>query len=415
MSESSALPIFRLRIRSVPRGIIFLFLLLFVLPEESVAQKSKVQLEKEKTRNLRRIAETNKILKETASEKQASLGQLTAINQQISTRAELINAMSSELRLVNQEIHELNQITFAMENDLAKLRKEYAAMVYAASKASNGYNKLVFLFSSGTFNQLVMRLKYLEQYSAARKIQVKQIEIIRNVLAGQRTEMDGKKREKNQLLQSQVQENRTLLALKDRQDRVVSQLSVREKELQEDLEASQKAVNRLEKLISDLIEEEIKRSNKNSESVAIKLTPEAASISASFEESKTKLTWPVKSGFISSKFGKQPHPVLKGIIIDNLGVGIQTSKGEEARAVYDGVVLSVASMPGMNKVVAIQHGDYITVYAKLSKVVVKAGQQIKSKQPIGEVFTDEDGTSELQFQIWKNFDRLNPQAWLFNK
>ena len=65
--------------------------------------------------------------------------------------------------------------------------------------------------------------------------------------------------------------------------------------------------------------------------------------------------------------------------------------------------------------VAVQHGDYITVYANLSRVNVKTNQKVKAKDPLGEVYTDKDGVSELQFQIWKNYDRLNPEAWLFDK
>jgi hypothetical protein len=34
---------------------------------------------------------------------------------------------------------------------------------------------------------------------------------------------------------------------------------------------------------------------------------------------------------------------------------------------------------------------------------------------IGEVYTDRDGVSTLQFQVWKNSDRLNPESWLLRK
>jgi septal ring factor EnvC (AmiA/AmiB activator) len=102
-------------------------------------------------------------------------------------------------------------------------------------------------------------------------------------------------------------------------------------------------------------------------------------------------------------------------MIDNNGVNIQTNQGEEVRAVYDGEVGTVASIPGLNKIVFIKHGDYTTVYAKLAKVTVKAGQTVKANQVLGEVYTDKNGTSELQFQIWQNDKKLNPQVWLNDK
>ncbi len=39
----------------------------------------------------------------------------------------------------------------------------------------------------------------------------------------------------------------------------------------------------------------------------------------------------------------------------------------------------------------------------LRKSLVKMGEHVNTKDPIGEVFTDADGVSEVQFQVWKNF------------
>jgi murein DD-endopeptidase MepM/ murein hydrolase activator NlpD len=305
---------------------------------------------------------------------------------------------------------ELSQIAYAMENDIANLQQEYAAMVYAAAKANNNYSKLVFLFSANTFNQLAMRYKYLQQYTEARKVQVKQIKTIKTILQSQKVKLEVKKQEKNSLLQAQINENSNLLALKSKQSEIIEKLGIREKELEEELIESNKAVARLDKLITDLIEEErLARLSENTN------TSSSVAASSSFAGSKARLNWPVESGFISGKFGEQPHPVLKGIKVNNNGIDIQTKKGEEVKAVYDGEVWTIATIPGLNKLVAIRHGDYTTVYAKLGKVVVKTGQKVKARQVIGEVYTDKEGTTELQFQIWRNQEKLNPQIWLDDK
>jgi murein hydrolase activator len=400
------------------RSVAVIICLILCTAHIASAQKSKAQLEKEKKQILRKREEANKSLRETADEKKATIGQLAALNQQIQNQSQLINTISGELKLLDSEMAELNQITYAMENDLVKLRKEYGAMVYAAAKANTTYSRLIFIFSSATFNDLVMRLQYLRHYSEARKNQVTQIEKIKTILIVQQTDLNKKKLEKDKLLQSQIIENNNLLALKEKQNQVVRQLSNREKELEAELAESKKAIDGIDRLIKDLIAEEIRRAEREAEAnraAASIETAKEATISASFADSKSKLNWPVKSGFISSKFGEQPHPILKGITIDNPGVYIQTNKGEPVRAVYDGEVWTVTYIPGVNKLVAIKHGDYITVYAKLSKVNVKVGQNVKANQVIGEVFTDSDGMSELQFQIWKNQEKLNPQAWLNNK
>ncbi len=107
------------------------FCLLFFCSFAAYSQKSKIQLEREKKQNLKKIAEANRILKETTSEKQASLGQLNALTEQITSRAERISVITREIRTIEGEAQELSQIAYAMEKDIANLQREYAAMVYA--------------------------------------------------------------------------------------------------------------------------------------------------------------------------------------------------------------------------------------------------------------------------------------------
>src|SRR5690606_11337474 len=101
-------------------------------------------------------------------------------------------------------------------------------------------------------------------------------------------------------------------------------------------------------------------------------------------------------------FGRQPHPVLKGVYVENLGIDIVTIAGEQVKAVFGGKVLTVTQVPGMNYVVMIQHGEFFTVYAKLKSVNVSTGQQVERNAVLGQVYTDKNNTSEVQFQIWKN-------------
>jgi septal ring factor EnvC (AmiA/AmiB activator) len=54
----------------------------------------------------------------------------------------------------------------------------------------------------------------------------------------------------------------------------------------------------------------------------------------------------------------------------------------------------------------------MTVYAKLRNPSVKIGQRVKAREAIGTVATGKDGVSEIQFQIWKNLTKLNPESWL---
>ena len=389
----------------------------FLISTASYAQKSKSTLEREKKANLRKIEEAEKILVETESEKKATLGQLQALNHQIKVRTDLINAISQEINLLNEEISDKSLVVNALQQDLVQLKEEYAEMIYGAYKANRGFNKLTFIFSAKTFNQLFLRLKYLEQYSQARQVQVENIEEVSAALIAERSDLETKKSEQSELLNNKVQENKNLLSVKSKQNKVFAQLSKREKELKQELADRKDAIFRLDKLIADIVKKEIEKSNEGKASNKMALTGEAAALSSSFEGNKNKLPWPVESGFISGKFGKHPHPVLKNILVENQGIDIQTEKQASVRAVFDGQVSTVAFVPGMNTVVIVQHGDYFTLYAKLKSINdnIKKGYTVKAKEPIGEAFTDNSDNTEVHFEVWKNFDKLNPERWLYSK
>jgi septal ring factor EnvC (AmiA/AmiB activator) len=120
----------------------------------------------------------------------------------------------------------------------------------------------------------------------------------------------------------------------------------------------------------------------------------------------------VERGLITGKFGKHPHPVVKGVVVDNPHIEISTEQGAVVRASFEGEVSSVVPIPGANVMVLIRHGNYFTVYSNLIGVKVKAGDVISLKQPLGTAFTDEEGKTMVQFGIWKDADIQDPGPWL---
>jgi murein hydrolase activator len=399
------------------------FFLILILPLATLAQKqkSKAQLEKEKKENLNRIQEANRILQQTKVQKEASIGQLNAIQEKIVVQKGVISTISREIQLLESGMKETEGIVGELQSDLENLKEEYATMVYAASKTANSYNKLMFVFAADSFNQMVRRLRYLQQYSEARKKQVEQINKVQAALTGQLRTLKSQREEKRSLLDKQVLENKNLLSLRSQQDGMIQKLSKQEETLKKEVAQRQQAIKKLDNLIADIVKEEMARAAREARKEGratsgsadkITLTPEAALISSSFAGNKGRLAWPVDRGFISQKFGRHNHPVLKGVVTQNNGIDIQTSQGEPARAIFEGKVLTVASVPGMNNIVMVQHGEYFVVYAKLRTVNVKEGQDVKQKDVIGTVYTDANGTTELQFQLWKNNTNLNPESWI---
>jgi len=374
-------------------------------------KKTKAQLQKEKQQTLEKREELNKILDETSARKKNSLGELAALTQSVQEQENLVTSIRGEVRLLDTEIGENNDIIIALEEDLVKLKKEYASMLFAAQKANNSTTRLTFLFSAKSFDQLVMRLRYMDQYAETRKLQAEQIIKVQDQLSGHVREIEVRRTEKSKLLSEEERENENLAELRKKQGAMVKSLEKEEKRLRKDLEETKKAIAKLDDLINEAIKEELARAAAAREKSAASANAVAA-LSSSFEDNKNKFPWPVSSGFVSLKFGRQAHPVLKGIVLQNNGVNIQTKENERVKTIFEGEVRRVAFIPTLGSTVIINHGDYLTVYAGLKEVFVRPGQKVTTNQEIGKVFSNADGVSELRFQIFRNMTALDPEAWL---
>ncbi len=377
------------------------------------AQKTRHDLDKERITQQKKIEQADQVLKKTQQFQQQNLSKLSELNRQIEQRNHLINTILQEIPLLDQEITQADSLTKVNENLLQKLKNEYAEMIYLSAKINNSLDKLSFIFSSESFNQLTRRLNYLKQYDEERKKQIKKIEKSQKELALQKQRLQQQKREKANLLSEYENQQKKLKELQNEQILIISSLKNREKELLIEIENRKKAmlqldkaviaaINRTNQIESNLVESPNKR------------TPESIVVNTkSFAEAKGRLTWPVKEGLIVGKFGKHKHPVLENIYIENLGIDIRTLQDESVRAVYEGTVITVSKVMGSDYMVLVQHGDYYTVYARLKEVKIKVGEKIKAKEWIGKVGINNDsGLPELQFQVWQNRKKLNPEEWL---
>jgi len=202
-----------------------IFGLIFLLPLHGFSQKSKAQLEQEKRNALNKLEEAQKILQETEKEHKVSVGQLNALNQQIKASQSIINSISGEISIYNGELLELNEVIESLQYDLDHLKKEYASMVYSSYKASFGLRNILFIFSAETFNQLLLRAKYMDQYTSARKRQLQLIQEVRESLIDQMAALETKKLEKDQLLNQELQQNESLVKLRKKQNNLIASLT----------------------------------------------------------------------------------------------------------------------------------------------------------------------------------------------
>jgi murein DD-endopeptidase MepM/ murein hydrolase activator NlpD len=119
---------------------------------------------------------------------------------------------------------------------------------------------------------------------------------------------------------------------------------------------------------------------------------------------------PIKNMYnVTSGFGNRIHPILK-TWRKHEGVDITAPRGTPVYATADGVVANKKSPSGYGITVIIDHGySYETLYAHLSKSVVRPGQKVKRGQLIGHV--GNTGFSlgpHLHYEVWRNGNPVNP-------
>ena len=402
-------------------------------------------LENQRKELVKKIQDTKKILEETRKKQNKTLADLQVISRQIENREKVINTVADEIAMLEKQIVEQQVIISNLRDDITRLKQDYGKSLLGAYKQRNVYDKVMFIFAAQSFNQAIKRIQYLNQLGDFRKHQAELILHTQQQIIQELNEIIAAKREKQGLIVLKESEKKELEVDKKEESAVLVKLQEREKELRRTLAENERAARKLNDAIADLIQKEIAAARKKEEesrkregttnpkttagvtkpktteaakpktaSGDMYLTPEAQRLSNDFESNKNALPWPVERGTLAEKFGTHAHPTLKGVMINNNGVDIQTQPGSPVRSVFKGTVKSIFSIPGMGKIVLISHGKYYTAYAKLASVNVKEGQSVDTRETIGNVLTNDDEETEVHFEIWKVQEKQNPELWLKN-
>lgn len=124
---------------------------------------------------------------------------------------------------------------------------------------------------------------------------------------------------------------------------------------------------------------------------------------------------PVKNISVISGFGMRYHPVYK-ILRMHTGIDIIGKKGTPIYATADGtVIVEPEGYSGYGIMVHIDHGrGYQTLYAHLSKALVKPGKKVKRGEIIGYMGNSGLATGvHLHYEVIKNGEKVNPIHYFF--
>ncbi len=121
-----------------------------------------------------------------------------------------------------------------------------------------------------------------------------------------------------------------------------------------------------------------------------------------------KFLWPVK-GRVISNFG------VKGGGIQNDGIDIAASEGDDVRAAEAGVVAYVDNNFGLwGQLILIKHADnWVSTYAHSSRILVNIGDRVKRGQVIAKAgSTGVANQTKVHFELRRNKRIVNPTRYL---
>lgn len=386
---------------------IVLFTILFLGFGKGLNGQTRAELEEKRNKTLEDISYTDNLLKATAREKNQSIGAIKIIGNKLNLRENVIRSMREEVDLLSERI-DLNTLAIGMmESDLVQLKNDYAKAVLNSYRLEKGNPEIVYILSARDFNQGYKRLKYLQQITKFRRNEAEIILELKGQIEDTKERLENDLKKVSDLKAKEEQQKALLQNEQKRMNYMVQTLGKREKQLKKDLEEKKRIARKIENEIARLIEEERKRTVKSEN------TPEQKLIGDNFTENMGKLPWPVEKGIITSHFGVQKHPVLKYLTEDNIGIEITSSGRVYARSIFQGEVVKVFAISGANMTVIIRHGKYLSVYANLVNVKVKAGDKVNTKQIVGEVYSDPDNNnnSVLKFMIFET-KYQDPELWI---
>ncbi|MCH4822527.1 peptidoglycan DD-metalloendopeptidase family protein [Gramella lutea] len=398
-----------------PRILLFLFV--FGLGFSQGYAQTKEELEKRRIELRNEISRINELRISNQKKERSVLGQVEDLNQQIKSTEDLIKLTNQQANLLNREINTNTQKIGKLRKELEELKEDYARMVEKSYKSKSQQSRIMFLLSSKNFLQAYKRLQYMKQYTNYRKQQGEEIKANTRELQKLNASLVQQKEQKNKLIAENRKTRAELEKNRKSQQNLMANIRQKEGQFASQIKQKQNEIDEIDRAIDKMIRESIAAANKESGSTSrstYKLTPAAKALAADFNNNKGKLPWPVKSGVVTMKFGKQPHPVVKSVMVNNNGVRIDTDKGGKARAVFNGTVSEVQAVKGANQAVMVRHGDYITIYNNLERVYVKRGEKVTTEQELGEVATSRTtGKTTLHFLLYKNDQKMDPAVWIY--
>jgi murein hydrolase activator len=350
-------------------------------------------------------------LQKQSSNERATLELLDTYDRKATLLRTLISRLRAEELDLQVSIEKTRAEIQQLEGQLGHLRDQYARYVASAYKAGQMHD-MELLLASRSINELYIRAEYLRRFTDQRKADIGRIRVKKETIEDTQVKLQEQLSDERRVIAEKgAEEDRLAVLVADRRD-VLQQIRKDKKNVQREIDRKLQSAKDLEKMISDLIEQDrIKKERRAAEQQRTGKLPQPPVAAGVFEARKGKLRWPVSEGAVVAHFGAQTHPTLK-TVTQNTGIDIQVKAGTSVTAVAEGEVATIWWLPSYGNIVIIDHyGGYRTVYSHLADIRVTQGQKVKEGESLGTSGESLEGP-RLHFELWKDREKQNPELWL---
>ncbi|MEJ8569607.1 M23 family metallopeptidase [Elongatibacter sediminis] len=138
-------------------------------------------------------------------------------------------------------------------------------------------------------------------------------------------------------------------------------------------------------------------------------------VNRQIEDDTTPAGWPVRKGWISSRYGERTDP-FTGEQAHHHGLDFVGTRGSDVLSVASGVVVWAGRRQGYGNTVEIDHGNgYRTRYAHNDDLVVKPGDPVRAGQLIARLgSTGRSSAPHVHFEVLHNGRSVNPARFVEN-
>ena len=389
--------------------------------KEMTSQRAKIEQE---------ISESQRLLTSAKKDVDGQLAQLSALTAQIKKQQQYVDRLNADVRAIDKEMKAIEEQLTTLRLELERRRGHYAKALQLMANKNSFENRLMFLLSADTFNQMVRRMRYLREYSEFQRKQGEQLVQQQKELDNKQAELEDTRKEKQILLTKRIEEKKVLDKQVAEQKQLIAGLKKKQKDISNRIAKQQKERNKLNEEIERIIKAEIAAQKKEPKKEEEKPKDTQASgkempvyresssekrLTGSFESNKGRLPSPITGPYlITSHYGINYVEGLKNVKFNNHGVDLQGKEGCSAKAIFDGTV-SYVFQHMQNEgayIVMVRHGQYISAYFNITNLKVKKGDKVKANESLGTICVNATGNYVMQFQLRKDTQSLNPELWL---